>query len=170
MSRRVTGASTSSGRRCRHGQRRVGRAVAGIAAFAVAVAACSSGGGGASGDVEPRGDVVGRGDAYEAVIRRTEGGVPHIAGDSMADVAYGQGWASGEDRACDLADQVVKIRGERARWFGPGEDDANVDSDVAWKAIGIFERASADWGDASDEVVELMTPFTAGWNAQLDEV
>jgi hypothetical protein len=69
MSRRVTGAGTSGGRRCRHGQRRVGRAVAGIAAFAVAVAACSSGGGGASGDVEPRGDVVGRGDTYEAVIR-----------------------------------------------------------------------------------------------------
>src|SRR5215207_5632084 len=170
MSRRVTGASTSSGRRCRHGQRRVGRAVAGIAAFAVAVAACSSGGGGASGDVEPRGDVVGRGDTYEAVIRRTGGGVPHITGDSMADVAFGQGWASGEDRTCDLADQVVKIRGERARWFGAGDDDANVDSDFAWKAIGVVDRAKDDWADASDDVVELLTAFTDGWNGHLDEV
>ncbi len=170
MSRRMTGAGTSGRRLFRRGRRHVGRAVAGIAAFTVAVAACSSGGGGASGDVEPRGDVVGRGDTYEAVIRRTEGGVPHITGNSMADVAFGQGWASGEDRACDLADHVVKIRGERARWFGPGEEDANVDSDIAWRHIGIFERASADWEDESPEVVELLTAFADGWNAHLDDV
>ena len=119
---------------------------------------------------EDVGDVVGVGDTYRATIRRTSAGVPHISADSSADLAFGQGWASGEDRACDLADQVVKIRGERARWFGAGEDDANVDSDIAWKAIGIFERASDDWEDASDDAVELITAFTAGWNAQLDEV
>ncbi len=115
-------------------------------------------------------DVVGVGDTYRATIRRTSAGVPHISADSSADLAFGQGWASGEDRACDLADQVVKIRGERARWFGAGEGDANVDSDIAWKAIGILERASDDWEDASDDAVEVITAFTAGWNAQLDEV
>src|ERR671910_1343100 len=121
-------------------------------------------------DAAPRGELVGTGDTYEAVIRRTEGGVPHITGNSMADVAFGQGWASGEDRACDLADQIVKIRGERARWFGPGEEDANVDSDIAWRHIVIFERASADWEDESPEVVELLTAFADGWNAHLDDV
>src|SRR5918993_1197298 len=121
-------------------------------------------------DAAPRGELVGTGDTYEATIRRTSGGVPHITGDSMADVAFGQGWASGEDRTCDLADQVVKIRGERARWFGAGDDDANVDSDFAWKAIGIVDRAKDDWADASDDVVELLTAFTDGWNAHLDEL
>src|SRR5829696_8336660 len=111
-------------------------------------AACSDD---AGDDAAPRGELVGTGDTYEATIRRTSGGVPHITGDSMADVAFGQGWASGEDRTCDLADQVVKIRGERARWFGAGagagadDDDANVDSDFAWKAIGIADRAKDDW-------------------------
>ncbi|MGH9051192.1 MAG: penicillin acylase family protein [Acidimicrobiia bacterium] len=147
---------------------RVHRIVACAAGLAIA-AACTSGSGDSAGDVEPDGEAVGRGDTYEAVIRRTEGGVPHITGDSMADVAFGQGWASGEDRACDLADQVVKIRGERARSFGPGEGDANVDSDIAWRAIGIFDRASADWPDASPEVVELLTAFTDGWNAHLED-
>ncbi|HEY6416408.1 MAG TPA: penicillin acylase family protein, partial [Acidimicrobiales bacterium] len=171
MSGRRRARAPGGGRGRLRRQRCIGRAVAGIAAFAVAVAACTSGGGGdASGDVEPRGDVVGRGDAYEAVIRRTEGGVPHIAGNSMADVAFGQGWASGEDRACDLADQIVKLRGERARWFGAGEGDANVDSDVAWRHIGIFERASADWEHASRGAVELLTAFADGWNAHLDDV
>jgi acyl-homoserine-lactone acylase len=114
--------------------------------------------------------IVGEEGTYEATVRRTTGGVPHISGETMADVAFGQGWASGEDRACDLADQVVKVRGERARWFGAGDDDANIESDVAYRAIGIHERAIADWADAPDEAVELLTAFTDGWNAHLAEV
>ena len=47
-------------------------------------------------------------------------GVPHITGATIADAAFGQGYASGEDHTCDLADQVVKLRGERARWLGGG--------------------------------------------------
>lgn len=111
-------------------------------------------------------DVVG----YEAVIRRTSDGVPHITADSMADLAFGQGWASGEDRACDLADQVLKIRGERARWFGRGDDDANLDSDLAWRAVGLLDRAAADWEQAPGEVRELITTYTDGWNAHLRAV
>ena len=145
------------------------RALAVMLALGLVAAACTDDGDG-SDEVEPIGDVVGAGDTYEAVITRTDGGVPHITGNSYADVSFGQGWASGEDRTCDLADQVVRIRGERARWFGPGEEDANIDSDFAWRAIGIFDRASADWEDASDRVVESLTAFTEGWNAHLEEV
>ena len=156
----------------RVGGRSGGRTVLGmIAALALAAGAAACTGDDADDAAgEDTSDVVGTGDTYQATIRRTSAGVPHISADSSADLAFGQGWASGEDRACDLADQVVKIRGERARWFGAGEDDANVDSDLAWKAIGIFDRASDDWSDASDGVIELITAFTAGWNAQLDEV
>ena len=150
-----------------------GRTVLGMVAalvLAAGAAACSGDDDGDDAAGEAVGDVVGVGDTYRATIRRTSAGIPHITAESSADLAFGQGWASGEDRACDLADQVVKIRGERARWFGVGEDDANLDSDFAWKSIGIFERASQDWDGASDGVVELITAFTAGWNAQLDEV
>ncbi|MGB3055985.1 MAG: penicillin acylase family protein, partial [Acidimicrobiales bacterium] len=61
------------------------------------------------------GELIGSGDRYEATIRRASGGVPHISGDSIADVAFGQGYATGEDHTCDLADQVVKIKGERSK-------------------------------------------------------
>ena len=136
------------------------------AVLAVTLGACSDDGVDAADD----GQTVGEGDAYRATIRRTEGGVPHITGDSMTDVAFGQGWASGEDRTCDLADQVVKVSSQRARWFGPGEDDANVDSDVAWLAIGVAERSAQDWADTPTDVASLVTAFTDGWNAHLDEV
>ena len=138
-----------------------------LAAAVIAGAACTGDDDGGSAD---GGDVVGTGDTYEATIRRTEGGVPHITGDSMADVSFGQGYASGEDRACDLADQVLMVTSQRARWLGPGDDDANIESDVAWLAVGIAERAAADWDESPEDVVELVTAFTDGWNAHLDEV
>lgn len=136
--------------------------------MAITAVSCTDDGGDSG---VPRGDVVGEGDAYEATIRRTEGGVPHITGASMADVTFGQGWASGEDRTCDLADQIVKIRGERAALFGAGEDDANIHSDQAWRTVGIYEKAEEDWhSQVSGEVRDLVTDFTNGWNAHLAEV
>ncbi|HEX5947361.1 MAG TPA: penicillin acylase family protein [Acidimicrobiales bacterium] len=135
------------------------------ALLAVTIGACTDDGGD-----DADGQTVGEGDDYRATIRRTEGGIPHITADSMADVAFGQGWASGEDRTCDLADQVVKVSGERARWFGPGTDDANIDSDVAWRAMGVAERSAEDWAETPEDVASLVTAFTDGWNAHLDEV
>ena len=104
---------------------------------------------------------------YEATIRRTTDGVPHITGDSVADVVFGQGYANGQDHACTLADQVLKVQGRRAAAFGPGDDNANVDSDFAWLALGIDAIARADWETVTPEVVEEFEAFTAGWNRHL---
>ncbi len=123
-----------------------------------------------AGTIPPGSTVRGAGDTYQAVIRRDAAGVPHITGRSFADVTFGQGWASGEDRTCDLADQVLKVTSQRARWLGAGKDDANIDSDVAWKAIGIADIAAADWAKADHEVRDLMTAYTDGWNAHLADV
>lgn len=134
------------------------------------LAACTSDDGGSEPSDTSQGEVVGSGDTYEATISRTTDGVPHITGATLADAAFGQGYASGQDRTCDLADQVVKIRGERAKWFGAGEEDANLDSDVQWRAIGIFDLASEDWEGLSEETSSLFESFVAGWNTHLDEV
>ncbi|MEJ7719690.1 MAG: penicillin acylase family protein [Ilumatobacteraceae bacterium] len=107
---------------------------------------------------------------YEATIRRTTDGVPHITGAPMGDVTFGQGYANGEDHACTVADQILKVKGQRARWFGPGEGDANINSDLAWRAIGIDRRARNDYETASPEVVEAFDGFAAGWSAHLEEV
>ncbi|MGB3410419.1 MAG: penicillin acylase family protein [Microthrixaceae bacterium] len=107
---------------------------------------------------------------YSATIRRTEGQVAHITADSLKDVSFGQGWASGEDRTCDLADQILKVTSQRAKYFGPGEKDANIDSDFAWLTVGIAKTASEDWKNADAEVRSLITAYTDGWNAHLRDV
>ncbi len=107
---------------------------------------------------------------YQAEIRRTTNGVPHITGDTAADVAYGQGWTSGEDHGCTLIDQILKVTSGRSAALGPGTEGENVDSDFAWKAIGIADVAAADFPNASSEVVDQFEAFVAGWNDHLADV
>lgn len=114
--------------------------------------------------------VVDAGRTYRATIRRTTDGVPHITGKTLPDAAFGQGYAGGEDRTCDLADQVVKIRSERARWFGAGTDEANLSSDVKWLGIGIFARASKDWNGVPKDARRLFEAYVTGWNTHLEKV
>ena len=103
---------------------------------------------------------------YAATITRTANGVPHIVAADLASVAFGQGWASYDDHACDLADQLVKINGERAKYFGAGTDDANVQSDFAWRNIGIIDRAKADWDATPARLRDGLDGFAAGWSAE----
>jgi acyl-homoserine-lactone acylase len=104
---------------------------------------------------------------YQATIRRTTDGVPHITGDDLPSVAYGQGWASAEDHGCSLLDQILKVYGVRSANLGPGVDGANIESDFAWRAIGIATIATADFDAAPTELVEQFAAFAAGWNGYL---
>jgi acyl-homoserine-lactone acylase len=106
---------------------------------------------------------------YEATIRRDGWGVPHILAADIGSAGFGQGWAMAEDRLCDMADQVVKVRGERSRWFGAGEDDANLVSDLAYRALDLTGRAEADLVEQPDDIVELLDGFVAGYNGYVAE-
>jgi acyl-homoserine-lactone acylase len=107
---------------------------------------------------------------FEATIRRTTDGVPHISGATVADVAYGQGWVNAEDHGCTLVDQIHKIYGRRAANLGPGGDGEHIESDFAWRAIDIVGLAAEDFARASADVVDQFEAYTAGWNAHLADV
>lgn len=163
---------------CHYGRVRIGRVtVVGM----VCIAACSPGGGPESIPLPTSPNTTSTTTSttstttlvpprYQATIQRTQGGVPHITGETVVDVAYGQGWASGEDHGCTLIDQILKVTSARSAAFGPGTEGHNVDSDFAWKAIGIADIAAADFATASPEVVEQFEAFSAGWNDQLTNV
>lgn len=108
-------------------------------------------------------------DGYGAVITRTADGVPHIRASDLAGVSFGQGWASAEDHPCDLVDQVIEIQSLRAATFGPGEEGENIESDFGWAALGIAERAAADWEDIGGQDKAIIEGFAAGWNASFED-
>ncbi len=109
-------------------------------------------------------------ETYDVTIARDSFGVPHITAADWGSLSFGQGYAFAEDRACTLLDQIVKVRGERARWFGPGDGDTNVNSDFAYRHLGIWEEAPERWADQQALVQEAIAGYVAGFNAAVDEL
>lgn len=107
------------------------------------------------------------GPQYSATIVRDEWGVPHITAGNWASLGFGQGYALAEDRACTVLDQIVKVRGERARWHGAGDDDENIDSDFAYRHLGLWEDAPTRWADQAIRVQQMVRGYVAGFNTEL---
>lgn len=144
---------------------------AGVALILVAGAVSCSGDDESSDNPSTSSTVTDEGEfRYQATIRRTADGVPHILADDLPGVFFGQGYASGQDHACSLADQMLKVQSQRAVHLGRGVDDANVNSDFAWAAIGIDTAARADYAAVPAHITDQFEAFAAGWNAHLKAV
>jgi acyl-homoserine-lactone acylase len=108
-------------------------------------------------------------DGYEASIRRTSFGVAHIRAEDLGSLGFGEGYAQAEDHLCTIADQVVLVRGERARYFGRGERDVHVVSDIAMRALRLHADAGAWLGAQPAEARQWTEGFVAGYNHYLAE-
>lgn len=65
--------------------------------------------------------------SYSVTIRETSYGIPHVLGDDVPDAAAGLGYLGARDYGCILEDQIVRVRSERAKYFGAGAKNVNVD-------------------------------------------
>ena len=59
------------------------------------------------------------GPRYDATIRWTKHGIPHITAGDFASLGFGSGYAAADASICTLMDTLVTGRGQRSRWFGP---------------------------------------------------
>ncbi len=80
----------------------------------------------------------------KVTIKRTTGGIPNITSKSFGGVGYGYGYVFAEDNICEMANDYVTVRADRARFFGPDEGYAsrgngvninNLDSDFFYQRI-----------------------------------
>ena len=90
---------------------------------------------------------------YEALVRRTAGGVPHIKAADFASLGFGTGYAMAEDNVCILADLFLTFAAERSRFLGP--QGGNLDSD-------FFYRLFIDRGEALEPVDPLQAAVFRG--------
>lgn len=104
---------------------------------------------------------------YRARIRRTSYGIPHIEANDIGSLSFGEGYAQAEDHLCTIADQVVKVRSERSRYFGAGQNNVHLHSDVAMKALDLYEKAATVLED--DYMFEALGGFAAGYNLYLEQ-
>ncbi|MFY2558181.1 penicillin acylase family protein [Corallococcus terminator] len=105
----------------------------------------------------------------KATIQRTAHGVPHITAEDYRSLGAGIGHVQAEDLVCTLADQFLKVRGERARYFGRGPEGANVESDLTYRGLALRARAEAAYARQSPELRELVEGFAAGYNHYLEQ-
>ena len=129
------------------------------AALLLLVAACV-------GQAPPRGSAP---DGYEVTIRRDAYGVPQVVAPDWGSLGYGEGFAFAQDHACTLADQVVRARGDRARYFGRGERDAHFNSDLVVRALGLMEESQRELDSVPRETKAWLGGYAAGYNRYLAE-
>jgi len=102
---------------------------------------------------------------YDATVRWTSYGIPHITAPDYGSLGYGMGYAFARDHACVLADQVLMVNSQRARWFGQDF----VDGDFGWKAMGVRQQAEEGWSTLPAQVQDMLVGYAAGYDRWLAE-
>ena len=102
--------------------------------------------------------------SYEADILRTTYGIPHIRAADYGSLGFGEGYAQAEDHYCTIADQAIRLRGERSLYFGAGQENSNLHSDITMRALDLRGRAADFVRSQPPELRDLMTGYVAGLN------
>jgi acyl-homoserine-lactone acylase len=120
------------------------------------------------------------GDGHTAEIRRTEYGIPHVLAGNFGDLGFGYGYAFAQDNVCAMADQILTLRGERSKYFGPAASSpdgfvrgaTNLASDTYFQGLrqaGVVQRLvdrPAPLGPTA-QVRRLVDGYVAGYNRYL---
>ncbi len=108
-----------------------------------------------------------------AQIRRTSFGVPHILAKNERSLGYGIGYAYAQDNLCLLADQVLTVNGERARYFGAQgktiEQRDNLDSDMFFAWLNADSAVKAFLQAQPASMRQRLEGYAEGYNRALAE-
>jgi penicillin G amidase len=99
--------------------------------------------------------------AAAVTIERDAHGIPTIRAATMADAAFGLGFAHAQDRLWQLETHKRIGSGRLAEAFGP----AALDSDRFLRALGVRRAAQAQWAAMSGESRAVLAAYAAGINA-----
>jgi acyl-homoserine-lactone acylase len=107
---------------------------------------------------------------FDAEVRFTTHGVAHVRAADWGGLGFGQGWGCAGDHLPTIADQIVKVRGERALHHGPGSQDRHVASDLGYRVLGVGARAAALRDAQPPWIRDLVSGYAAGYNRRVTEV
>jgi penicillin amidase len=97
-------------------------------------------------------------------ICRDGHGIPHVEAMSDADLFFGFGYATAQDRLFQLDFLRRKARGRLAEILGP----ASVESDRLYRTIGLAQIADTEWRHLPQSTRDLVSAYTAGVNAVME--
>lgn len=106
-------------------------------------------------------------EAEKVTISYTAHGVPHIQAGSYRALGYGVGYAQASENLCTLAEQLLKLKGEKSRYFGAGAGQKNLLSDIAYRTLDYGTQARQLYGAVPLDSKMLMQGYAEGFNHQL---
>ena len=130
----------------------------------VLLSGCNDGSNNASSPLEPE-----QSPTYQADIRYTKYGVPHITANDYGSLGYGVGYDHARNNLCTLSEQLVKLKSQKSRYYGPGEQSQNLLTDIGYKALDYPAQAEELFSELSDTSSELLRGYAAGFNRSLAE-
>ena len=104
-------------------------------------------------------------DKYEAEIRWTSYGIPHVKSDNWGGLGYGFAYATAEDAVCVIAKDLIMVNGELSLFFGA--ENGNLESDVFHKGILTDQKIEAYSKAQSSRSNQMNAGYVAGYNRYL---
>ena len=109
--------------------------------------------------------------AFQAELRLTRYGVPHVQASDFASLGWGVAQAYLKDNLCVLADQIVTVNGERSKYFGAAGNAIvafvpvpNTESDFFYKGYLDDTALALAFEQASPDAKALLRGYVAGYN------
>lgn len=105
---------------------------------------------------------------FEAEVRRTEYGIPHVKASDWGGLGYGYGYAYAEDNFCVAMRAIVAATGRSAEFFGEDEGDPIADFVLRY-TLGTEAEFRQHLPAAETPSARLVEGFAAGMNRYLRE-
>ena len=102
---------------------------------------------------------------HEVAIRRDDFGVPYIKAETIADLAFGIGYAMAQDRLAEMTGMNLLARGRLSEMAGP----MAVDMDVYMRTLGVTQVIEDRYAALSDELKQHLQHFSDGVNAYIQQ-
>ncbi len=117
----------------------------------------------------------------QVTVTRDAAGIPHIVARNFTALGYGEGYTFASDNLCTFANDIVTLRAERSKYFGPdnlainysaGFSSTNLQSDLYWRYVqattNIKRQLTAKPPNGLlPQVRQIYTGFVAGYNRYL---
>lgn len=118
---------------------------------------------------------------FQADVRYTSYGVPHIKAETYEGLGLGLAYAFATENICLMAEQFITLRGERAKYLGTdgyyhdlfvealGENVDNVNSDFYHKLIFTDSVAEHQKSGLGVEIQKIVAGWVKGYNKYITE-
>lgn len=106
---------------------------------------------------------------YQAQVKFTEFGIPHITAGDYGSLGYAEGYVAADDHLCNISYAVMKAQAKLAEHLGKGANNQHLIHDLVIKALEIPNKSRLAFQRQSTQVKQMYKGYAAGINRYIEE-